>query len=293
MEKLSLLEKLQILLKVSKNSKLFIVLIIFLIFLAYILFSTNKKNKKTTKSIFVLIYTFIFLFIVITYHSSFGKMFDYLMNNLFIIFYFPNLAIYLVAIIITNVIVWKSVFSEKIVKFIKYLNITIFCILNYLLALILSVITSNNLDIYTVSSVYSNKNALGLIELSSTIFVVWVVFLIVYKIYFTYLNKGKKVLMERKLPDNIRETSIPSSVRYVKNKNYNIKNTLEVEKIEKTLTLEDYKLLLNMLKEKEKVDLFTHNDFYNEPEIIETKNIESVKEQSIFEELKALYDINE
>ena len=322
MIKLSLLEKLKILLNITKSSKLFIALIIFLIFFAYILLTTNKKNKKTSKSIFILIYTFILLFIVITYHSSLGKMFDYLMNNLFIIFYFPNLAAYLAAIILTNIIIWISVFNFKTTRFIKNINITIFCLLNYLLALILNVITAEKLDVFTTQSVYGSKNALALIQLSSLIFITWLIFLIIYKIYIFFIKKEykqpiKKVVVQkriRKLPDSITETTIPKVIRLTTNSNNylnaNVTNYNKINEIEKTLTIDDYKLILNILKDQkgtkqdeqileDKLSLaLKKENFYVEPEIIKTKettleNKESYqKEQTIFEELKQLYNIN-
>ena len=330
MTKLSFLEKLKIFFSISKSSKLFLAIIVFLIFFAYLLITTNKKNQKTTKNLFILIYTFIFLFIIIAYHSSLGKMFDYLMNNVFIVFYFPNLAIYLVAIIVMNIILLVSIFNYKTTKFIKNINIVVYCLLNYLLALILNVITTEKLDIYTVQSVYGNKNTLGLIELSSTIFVVWIIFLIIYKIFLAYLHRKnkkvvKKVLVKRKfLPENIVETTLPRSVKKVSSKNILenslLKNTNEnTKELENMLTLNDYKILLNILNENKKKTNSTTSlenkinlainkkDFYEEPEIIETKNvlvnnyqeqtkiekeILEKKEQSIFEELKELYKID-
>lgn len=309
MTKLSLLDKLKIFFEVSKSSKLFIAIIAFLIFFSYILLTTNKKNKKTSKTVFILIYLFIFLFVIITYHASLGKMFDYLMNNLFIIIYFPNLAVYFAAIIITNIIILFSIFNFKTTKLIKNINIFVYGILNYLLALLLNVIITKKLDIFTIQSVYSNKQALGLIELSSNIFILWLIFLIIYKIFLTYLNKnGKKIkLLKQKKPtiiDNIKETAIPTNIKIINNKPKNNDNYSDI------FTLNDYKLILEILKENKektnkeaslenKISKALNKEYYTEPKIIktkeitqeETKNNAFLKEQSIFEELKKLYNV--
>lgn len=308
MTKLSLLDKLKIFFEVSKSSKLFIAIIVFLIFFSYILLTTNKKNKKTSKTFFILIYLFIFLFVVITYHASLGKMFDYLMNNLFIIIYFPNLAVYFAAIIITNIIILFSIFNFKTTKLIKNINIFVYGLLNYLLALLLNVIITKKLDIFTIQSVYSNKQALGLIELSSNIFILWLIFLIVYKIFLTYLKKNSKSknAVKQKKPaimDNIKETTLPANVKIINNKPKD-------DNYDNILTLNDYKLLLEILKEnKEKTNKETslenklnkalNKNYYTEPKIIKTKKITQeeiyndafLKEQSIFEELQKLYNI--
>ena len=216
MMKTSIIDKLNIIFELTKSSNIFIAVIAFLLFVVIVAITNNKKNEKTTKKIYLFIYTFIILGIVIAYYSSIGKMIDYMMNNFFIAIYFPNLAIYLAAIITVNIIFLVSVFKKNISRFIKNLNIIIFAIMNYLLALILNIIHTNNLDVFTQTSVYGNKEAQALIELSSTIFLVWIFFLVIYKCIRMYQNRFnpvdayrvEKVVVEKKkriLPSNIRE----------------------------------------------------------------------------------------
>lgn len=182
MMKTSIIDKLNIIFELTKSSNIFIAVIAFLLFIVVVAITNNKKNESTTKKIYLCIYAFIILGILIAYYSSIGKMFDYMMNNFFIAIYFPNLAIYLAAIITVNIIFLVSVFKNNISRFIKNLNIIVFAIMNYLLALILNVVHSNKLDVFTQTSVYGNKEAQALIELSSTIFVIWIMFLILYKL---------------------------------------------------------------------------------------------------------------
>ena len=216
MMKTSIIDKLNIIFELTKSSNIFIAVIAFLLFIVVVAITNNKKNESTTKKIYLCIYAFIILGILIAYYSSIGKMFDYMMNNFFIAIYFPNLAIYLAAIITVNIIFLVSVFKNNISRFIKNLNIIVFAIMNYLLALILNVVHSNKLDVFTQTSVYGNKEAQALIELSSTIFLIWIFFLVVYKIIMIYQRKMnpvdayrvEKVVVEKRkriLPSNIRE----------------------------------------------------------------------------------------
>ena len=216
MMKTSIIDKLNIIFELTKTSNIFIAVIAFLLFIVVVAITNNKRNESTTKKIYLCIYTFIILAILITYYSSFGKMFDYLMNNLFIAIYFPNLAIYLVALIVVNIIFLVSVFKQDISKIIKNLNAIVFAIMNYLLALILNIIHTNKLDVFTQTSVYGNKEAQALIELSSTIFLIWIFFLVSYKMIMMYQRKinpidayrVEKVIVEKRkriLPSNIRE----------------------------------------------------------------------------------------
>ena len=216
MMKTSIIDKLNIIFELTTSSNIFIAVIAFLLFILVVAITNNKKNESTTKKIYLCIYAFIILGILIAYYSSIGKMFDYMMNNFFIAIYFPNLAIYLAAIITVNIIFLVSVFKNNISRFIKNLNIIVFAIMNYLLALILNVVHSNKLDVFTQTSVYGNKEAQALIELSSTIFLIWIFFLVVYKIIMIYQRKMnpvdayrvEKVVVEKRqriLPSNIRE----------------------------------------------------------------------------------------
>ncbi len=216
MMKTSIMDKLNIIFELTASSNIILAVIAVLLFIVIVAFTNNKRNEKTTKKIYLCIYAFIILGILIVYSASLGKMFDYMMDNFFIAIYFPNLAIYLAAIIITNIIFLVSVFKQDVTKTIKNINTIVFAIINYLLALILNVIHTNKLDVFTQTSVYGNKEAGALIELSSTIFLVWIFFLVLYKVIMVYQRKNnpidayrvEKVYVEKRkriLPSNIRE----------------------------------------------------------------------------------------
>lgn len=260
MSKLSFIEKVKILIEISKSSKLFIVLLIILLFLGIGLINTNKRNEKLNKIIFSIVIIMTIGYIYISFSNSLGKMINYMMDNFFIAALFPNIAIYLAALIITNIIVWISIFSFKSSKQIKILNVIVFIIMNYILALLLNVINKEALDIYSQSSIYENKLSSSLISLSSIIFIIWIIFLILYKLLLIYTRKDykpkvKKVIVRKrvkKLPDNYMPVESPT---YIKANNYKVKrNNYVTSEIEKMLTLDDYKLLLKILNEQKEKD---------------------------------------
>lgn len=220
MSKLSIWKKLAIFWQVSKSSYLFLIVLAILLFLGFMFFTTNKKNYKKRKYLYAISSAVILILMIAFYHGSLANIFDYMMNNLFIAIYFPNLAIYFAAIIIMNIILWISLFNFKTTSIIKKINVVIYVIMNYLLALLLSVINTNKLDIFNQASVYGNNKARALIELSSFVFVIWIIFLIIYKIILTYIRKDyrpkvKKVIIKkrvRKLPDNFIPTTTPEYI---------------------------------------------------------------------------------
>ena len=230
MTQTTILEKLKIVFDVSMSSKLFIAVIAFIILLAVVALKTNKKNVQRGKLVYGLTYAAILIAILIFYHESLGKMFDYMMNNFFIVLYFPNVAVYLAAIIITNIILLVSVFNFKTPKLVRNINIVVYGIIHYLLALVLNVISKNKLDIFSQVSVYGNKDAQAIIEFSSAIFIIWIIFLIFYKIIRKYQKKDvvpvkRKVIVKkvRTLPEGIAEVEVPLFVKAQPKKHEEVK----------------------------------------------------------------------
>lgn len=220
MTQTTILEKLKIVFDVSMSSKLFIAVFAFIILLSIVALTTNKHNAKRGKTIYGLVYAAILVAILIFYHESIGKMFDYMMNNFFIVLYFPNIAVYLAAIIITNIILLVSAFNFKTPKLVRNINIVVYGIIHYLLALVLNVITKNNLDIFSQTSVYGNTDAQAIIEFSSAIFMVWIIFLVFYKLIRKYQLKDavpvkREVVVKkvRTLPKDIAEVPVPLFVK--------------------------------------------------------------------------------
>lgn len=317
MSKLSLLDKLSLFIDVAKDSLWSVLILLILIVLVYLFSKTDKKTMKRNKIIYIGFSLLVLIILLIIYLPSIGKVFDNMMNNLFIVIYFPSLAVYFAAIIVTSIILWVSLFSYKTSEIIKRLNLVIYLIINYLFALLLYVINNNKLDIFSTESIYTNKQATALIELTSIIFVVWVVFLMIYKLVLIYLRRDyrepvKKVVVKKevkKLPKNYLNIEVPSMVygnisKPVKEeKNYSYTNApsmvygkLSTSKIkpyieidapkvvygtipkkysinnktkvyEDMLTLEDYKLLLKLLKEQKK------KEEVNQPNFTELENL--------------------
>lgn len=289
MMKMSLIDKLGVLLDIINSSKEYVLVFFTLLFVCYILASTTKKSAKRVKKISLVIYVIIIGMIIYIYHDNLSNMFDYMMNNFFIVIYFPNLAVYLAAIITTNIILWISIFNFKIPRFLKNINATVYCIMMYLLILILNIINENKLDIFTQSSVYSNSNAQALIELSSTVFIVWIAFLIIYKIIKSLIVKPNQQVLQtnmvkQKVAKPIVKKVVEKPYRQIQPPHVVKANTIKAtenvatKNYDDLLTLDDYKLLLSILKEqKEK----------QQQERARQEKID--KEQAKFYELQQLY----
>jgi len=265
MLQLTLFEKLKVLFDLILGSPFFIFLFIFTILIFIILLdSKNYKRKKIKRYIFG-IYLLVFIAVIIKYHSSFLSILDYLINNVFVIFYFPNIAVYAFMIIIINIVMLKSLFSNKD-KLLRVINIAFYSIIMYFMLLIIYTITTEQLNVYDQISLYSNQNTLVLVELSNILFVVWMVLILINKLLNFFETKGIRIKSRfiSTSDDNIKieyvEKEIIKEVPVIKE----VIKEVPVEKIiykdkpeemytkeEYTFSKEEYLMLLKILKSKE------------------------------------------
>ena len=313
MIQMSFSEKLKVLVDVSSSSGICIASIFLLIFMAALFLTTNRKNAKSSKKLYASIYILLLIVVFIVYHDSLSTMFDYMMNNFFIVFYFPNLAIYLAAIIATNIILLATIFNFREDKILKYLNTTIYCMIHYLLVLILNVVAKNKLDVFDQTSIYKNTDASAIISLTSTIFIVWIIFIIIYKLIRKSQKKKQKVRVpvrrvikyKKKLPENYEAIDAPSelvgSAGNIKEKGVYVEGNLLdfykneakekeqelIKEYDSMLTLADYKKVLEILKSNSSIKLdkeeFEEDEDFTEevePSISQDELTSSQKEET-------------
>jgi len=303
MEKMTIGKAISILFEVMMNYKLSLIILLFLGLLVYLFISTKKKDIKTTRKIYLMIYIVVLLIIVILNYNNIYSFFDYMMNNLFIAIYFPNLAIYFAALIVSNIIVLISIFSNNISKLIRNINIVVYTLITYILILLINVISVNKLDIYSRESVYKNINAYGLIELTSIIFLFWIIFLIIYGVIRKYQinNKNKQEVIarkviykekeKRKLPSNIVRINPP---RLAHQESINIK--LDEKEIEDLTNKEVQRRVNTIIKESHELDNFlTKRDYINilkilKKEILNKKEKVVIDDQSSYQRIQKLYE---
>lgn len=132
-----------------------------------------KKNRKIPKVIFILAWIFVFIFVIVRYHSSISYIFDRLFGRLVEEIYFPSISVYTITLIITNTIFIYSLFKNKMLNLFRTINLIIGMEINFLFFIMLDIITKNSIDIYADFSVYSNPNLLVLLEFSMFLFIIW------------------------------------------------------------------------------------------------------------------------
>jgi len=174
MNDFSLIEKFDILMNLISSSSLFLICSIIVIALLIFFIVCIILNKKINKTIFIIISSLIGLIFAINYGSIVLKILDSIIDSVFMALYFPSLPIYVLALIISNIIFIISIFSKNFKKSKKIINIINSILLDFLLILIIDIVSKNNINIYEQVTLYTNSSLLVLLELSMGIFVSWI-----------------------------------------------------------------------------------------------------------------------
>ncbi len=178
---ISLFEKIKTVFNLILTAPYFILLLIFAIIVYFLLFQSTKRNQEQKLYIYAGLYGLILLAIIIKYNKQLFAFLDYMVDNLFIIFYFPNLAAYIVMVIAINIILLVTIFSKRISNIIKQINIATYCLMTYILFLTLDLVAKKNLDVYLNTDLYANREIMSLIQINNVIFILWLVAILIYK----------------------------------------------------------------------------------------------------------------
>ncbi len=163
----------------ASSSLLPVIALVIMIFVFIAFLTTDKSNVKKTKKTYGIIYAIAIVLVIILNFPSFLGLGNYLMDNFFVALYFPNLIVYLLMLIVTNIMFVKTVLNKKKTdQTKKVLGTLAFCLIHYILFLILNVVGTEEISILNETAIYQNSNLLAMIELSMGIFAVWMLLLL-------------------------------------------------------------------------------------------------------------------
>ena len=251
MSPVSLDEKLKIIWSVISSSPLYLIFFVAIAVLVFLFSTTNNANKKQSRKTYLLIYTAFFIYLIIQYGESFSTLVDYAVNQVFIGYYFPNIVIYICMLLIATIITLVSIFHKNISRIIKVLNSIIYGLLIYFLILMLSIVNTLKVDVFDLKELYSSDKVRSLLEFSMFLFVTWVLVLVVYHFIRKYQEKKREDTKEEFVNYNVIHNFDEEKVLSPR-KEYTYFEQPEVkeEKKEEPFTIEEYKLMLKVLKEE-------------------------------------------
>lgn len=193
---MTILEKMQILINNILNYKMVLVLAIalFIFTLFYIIKVINKKQYVLSM---IMSFVVILGFTIGDNYSVLSNTFDKFMTTIFENVYFPSIYVYIASILIIFISLIISILNIKIKNIYRIINGIAFIFNGILLVLVLSIVSSSEIDVFSISSLYTDKNLLAILEISIVSFILWIVSLcVVYITNCLYIRftKEKKVL---------------------------------------------------------------------------------------------------
>lgn len=188
MKYLSLLEKLKVLLDMLLSFKFILIFVIIILILTILYLFKKISNKKYI--------IFMSLSIIVTFIISIIKNYKILSNtfdNFATIFfsgiYFPSIYVYIGILLIISLAFITSVLSSKKRKIYKIINSVIFILNNIFFIIVLNVIAKNNINIFEISSLYTNNSLVAILELNIILFILWIAVLTITYITNTICDK--------------------------------------------------------------------------------------------------------
>lgn len=214
---LTILEKLQILLDMILDSKILLVFIGIIIILSILNLLKVINNKKYILLLVASLLISLVVDISINY-KSLSVTFDNFMNIFFTNIYFPSIYVYIGILVINLITFIISIFNINMKKGYKIINTIIFILNNIFLIIILNVVAENSIDIFSIESLYTNKNLVGILELNVIVFLLWIASLLVT---YTVDITSTAVLYKKEKSNSIEEdteyTYTPVEDNYVYN----------------------------------------------------------------------------
>lgn len=191
---LSIIEKLQILFNTLLDFKFILVFTILLLIFSF-LYIIRKVNSKKYMLFMILSFLIVFGISIVNNFKVLSSTFDNFTTILFENIYFPSIYVYIGVLVISFVSFIVSMLNIMLKRAYKIINSIMFIINNVLLVIVINIIAKNNIDIFSVNSLYTNTNLVAILELSMGLFILWILSLITVYVtdYLCYRLANKKV----------------------------------------------------------------------------------------------------
>ena len=197
MRYLTLLEKLKILIDVLMTYKFVLVLIAIMLILTILFIFKKLSNKKYAILMSLSILLTLIISIIGNYKTLF-KTFDNFTTIFFSGIYFPSIYIYLSILLVVAVAFITSILSTKKKKVYKIINSIAFILNNIFFIIVLNIIAKNSINVFEISSLYTNSSLVAILELNMGLFILWIFSLSTAYITNTICDKitSKKTIKE-------------------------------------------------------------------------------------------------
>ena len=177
----TLLDKLNLIYKFLSDKS--IIMLIMLLVLVILLDFIYGNNNKQTKFMYIIILSLILIYGLFEYYKPLLNILDTYITYLFKLTYFPSIIEYMSMIFITIFIEIYSI--KKLSKVQKNINIWVSFVIEVLFVINVIALKNINIDLNSITSIYENDLLLSIFQVSSIIFMIWIIFNLL-----TYLIKS-------------------------------------------------------------------------------------------------------
>lgn len=290
MVQMSILDKLGIFIQTFFTSKLPLLFIL----IAFIFYYCKKVRKTITKKEAYILYGIFSFIVLMIYHQEILSAFDYIMTNLLTGYYFPDLALYFLIIMISHIAFLSIFFYSRWTKKIRNLWIGQFVFIETDFLLFLYLVSKNKLDISDALSLYQNESVFALLELVTLIafitFILLILCLILDREKVFHRKPGQDTIVEPTVIE-VQKPVIQTEVVYRDKDASILKEGLKNFQTELNETDIISSHELRMLKIKQKKDLLKIYKKIMELQI--HLNDEDFDIQDDFDDIEALLDDTE
>ncbi len=168
---------------IKDNSFIFMILLLVLIILIDLIYGNNSKSTKRLYAITIIL---ILLYGTFEYYKPLLNIVDTYITNLVKLTYFPSLIEYFTMILIT---IFFQIFSIKKYEGVqKNINIWVAIFIEFLFITNIIAMKDITVDLSTITKIYEQDLLLSIFELSSMVFIVWIVTNIIINIIKLFLT---------------------------------------------------------------------------------------------------------
>lgn len=204
---LSVIEKFKILFDMLLKFKLVFIFAILILLITFVYMFKKISSRKYMLIVSVLMILMFGVSIVSNYKILMDT-FDNFSTIFFRNIYFPSIYVYIGILVFNFVVFITSVLSTK-KKIYKVINTINFILNNILFAIVLNIIAKNKIDIFSMSSLYTNTSLVAILELSIGTFAVWLFCLLV--IYITNVICDR-IMIKKKAKNKVETKEVVTEI---------------------------------------------------------------------------------
>ena len=156
-----------------------IFLLILILFTIFTIVSSKRINSQAPKIITILSWILVAFFMGIKYIQSVKFLHLTLKSGTFSSIYFPNVITYLVMIVLSFFLFFRSIIKKEKSLILRLINSVAFGVIGVNFILILRELFKNDITIYDPLTIYKYEGLQVLIQTSTWVFIFWLIALLI------------------------------------------------------------------------------------------------------------------